>query len=350
MPIADLPPGEWTPLLIGDLWPSALSLESASIGSTSRGKQASQFEHYTDVLMQIKVINIAPQEGVTAEDMRAIFDRGIANARHTAEINRVKSKSYADMYRTVSEFRSKLQTLAADGNNQINAVNLSQKPLPEKISEIVAIIAEVRGRAIADAAGCAGDINTAIQEVLTAQGIDQSAQAFAATQGIGPTAGPSASAQNLQNEVADKLNQLNNSAAGAASNLTSEPLSPNTPTATAPPGANPATPTTASPGAVPASPSSETPTATAPASATATTSSTPTPIGPPNPPTPADATSTSLASPKAPTATAPPPTAHHHHCTTATTDAVFIVHHSISVVYIAGCLLTGRGAISCIFM
>ena len=160
----DLPPGEWTPLLVGDQWPSSISLETVLKAAAARREMASTYEHYADLLTTIKESNIAPQEGTTAEDLRGEFNRSIANARHIANVNRVKSTSYLAVDRTVSELRSKLTSLAEDGNSRIDAVNTSKKPLPVKVAEILAILTETRAQALVAAGCCAGEISGAIRD------------------------------------------------------------------------------------------------------------------------------------------------------------------------------------------
>ena len=185
-----------------------MSLDATFSAAAAREKVATAYESYSDLLVVIKDRNIAPQEGITAENARGEFERSIINTRHIAEVNRVKSNSYAAVHRTVSEFRNKLRELAEGGNSRINEVNSSQNPLPAKVAEIIAIVMEIRGQAMVAAADCAGDINAAIREVLASQGFDMSPQGFATENGVVAGIAGATEPDQLRQQVEEKLGGL----------------------------------------------------------------------------------------------------------------------------------------------
>jgi hypothetical protein len=113
---------------------------------------ASSFETYSALLIETAIQNLAPQRGITAEESRAEFNRGVATARSIAEINRVKNKSYETVHRAVSNFQNSLRSLAAEGNGRIAKSESAAAALPDKIAEIIAIITEIRSRALLKAA------------------------------------------------------------------------------------------------------------------------------------------------------------------------------------------------------
>ncbi|MEI6253285.1 MAG: hypothetical protein WCP30_10800, partial [Mycobacteriaceae bacterium] len=209
MPIADLPPGEWTPLLIGDQWPSYSSLEAISAGASSRQILSSAFEDYSDLLLDIKHRNLDPQEGITAEDASGAFARGGTHSGQIAQSNAVKRGVYTTVHDKVVELRTGLRKLAAKGNDRINDVNRSERPLPDKIVEILEIVTTTREEAFVQTAGCAGYISDQIRMVLGAQGIDTSAQEFAAVRGVDPTKRVPTNTGELEAEIGRKLDQLN---------------------------------------------------------------------------------------------------------------------------------------------
>lgn len=90
MSVADLPPGQWTQLLIGDQWPAGPSLDALFANASSRQRMALAFERYADLMLTIKNEALASQEGITADDARVAFDQGISSARQIAELNRAK--------------------------------------------------------------------------------------------------------------------------------------------------------------------------------------------------------------------------------------------------------------------
>lgn len=207
--MTDLPSGDWTPLLIRDQWPNIDSLEALSSDSNSRHRLASSFEQYGDVLLATTTQNLGTQEGATADNVRISFGRGIANVRRIAEVSRTKGEAYASAHRSVSEFRSTLRELAADGNNRIDEVNRSKATLSEKVAKILNIVIEVRARAATQAARCLGDINVEMGSVLTIQGIEKSALRFASDNGIEASGGAPRSPDSLESQVAKQLQQLN---------------------------------------------------------------------------------------------------------------------------------------------
>ena len=169
----------------------------------------SGFEHYADLLRGISDQNLAPQEGTTAEDVRAVVRHGEIAARSIAESNRVKSASYEAARRGVVELRSSLRNLAANGNAAIDAVNRSEALVPVKLSRIEEIISSIRSLAAVKASSQAGEIYHLIQNVLNIQGIDQSARAFATDHRLGIAAVSPWEAEELKVEISNKLERLN---------------------------------------------------------------------------------------------------------------------------------------------
>lgn len=237
MSVIDLPPGDWTPILVGDQWPSSASLQSTMDCAEKRAALVSELDHYADVLVQIRHQSLAPQEGITAEEIRGEFDRGIAEAQRVAEVNRAKSKSYLAAHNTISEFRSKLGTLAAEGNSRIDAVNQSKQPLPEKVTAILTIVSEIKSRAAVHAATCAADISNAIQNVLTVQGINASPQTFADVNGV-PSIAVATNADELEDQIIRKLGmselKLSDVTPSRANTPTPAPAKPSQPIAAEP--------------------------------------------------------------------------------------------------------------------
>lgn len=164
------------------------------------------FERYADLMLTIKNEALASQEGITADDARVAFDQGISSARQIAELNRAKGDSYAAVHRAVAEFRSSLRELALQGNEAINSINQSRVPLQTKVSEITAVIAEIRAQATTQLASCSDDIRSATYAVLASQGIDQSPQLFASGQGTVATVGGGAPTD-LEAQIQEVLRQ-----------------------------------------------------------------------------------------------------------------------------------------------
>lgn len=210
MPVADLPPGEWTLLLIGDQWPTGASVSALSTGTINRRSLSTGFAEHLDRILTIKHQNIAPQQGVTAEDIRSTFDRGAAESNQIAHANDVKSNAYSSVHDSVAGLRSSLTKLAEDGNSEINNINSSGKPLPVKVAEILGVVTRTRDIAFSQASACVGHISDQIRAVLNAQGIDTTPQAFASAHGVsGMMRTPSDRAE-LERQITNKLEGTNN--------------------------------------------------------------------------------------------------------------------------------------------
>lgn len=205
MPLADLPPGVWTRLLIGDQWPSSRSLAVLSASRDARLRLSSQFERYGEHLRTISMISISSQAGVTAEEAQAAFQHGVVKAYEVAEDNTIKHDSYRTAIQSATEFRTTLADLAATGNRQIDQINISQMPIPEKVDKITQVISEIRSHAALEAAKHAGQIYSAIQAILTSRGLDNSATIFAADNGFGSTGGSPGDLNDLRDEIGRKL-------------------------------------------------------------------------------------------------------------------------------------------------
>ena len=204
MPI-DIPPGEWTAILIGDQWPSSNSLEAMFLGANARRNSASEFERYADFLASINTNGLAAQAGITAEDIRATFRVHEGHARDVASASSTKSESYAAVHRHVSELRGMLREFASEGNDRIETVNNLKIPISEKITAITEIVAEIRGRTFSKVAGCAGEIYSEIQKILSVQGIDIPPRAFAADSGIDSLTGSNTDTNHLREVISTKL-------------------------------------------------------------------------------------------------------------------------------------------------
>ena len=221
MSVEDLPPGEWTEILIGDHWPNHASVAAITSGVDARTKTALDFELYSSLLGKIKSSDLAHQEGVTAEHSRASFALGAINAEQIAHINGVKRDAYQAVQYGVVELRGVLHELASEGNAQIEEVNKSQKLLPQKISEILAIALEIRALAFQKSADCVGNIAHQVRTVLTAQGIGTSSKDFGAQLGAYMTTRRPNEAVELRNEISDKLVALERRFAEGAGTIAS---------------------------------------------------------------------------------------------------------------------------------
>ncbi|HQE15542.1 MAG TPA: DUF5631 domain-containing protein [Mycobacterium sp.] len=202
---ADLPPGEWSAILIGGYWPGRGALEVLAAAAAGRRLSETRFHGYADHLRSISQAELGGQEGVTADAARSLFARGEDRARATAERNATKRQSYESAQHRVTALRDELTQIAADGNAAIRRIQESTSPLAAKVSGIVEIIADTHTLARTKTAESAGNLLADVQHVLDAQGADVSARAFATTHGIEPAPPRPPALDSLTQQVTARL-------------------------------------------------------------------------------------------------------------------------------------------------
>lgn len=184
MQMIDSSLGPWTVLLIGHQWPGSESLAAMAAAAATRKTSSGALERYADSLRSVITGPLADQEGLTAEDARDAFSAGERHALALAEKNLTKGNSYESANRYVSEFRSELAEIAADGDAQIKQVLNSGDPAPIKFNKLVEIVVEAQSRANAKAAAYSDNLFAAVQKVLDHEGIPTSAREFAKANGF----------------------------------------------------------------------------------------------------------------------------------------------------------------------
>jgi len=182
--MSDLPPGQWSPLLVGLYWPSADSVMSAINAARNRGMVQLFFDDFASQLLGIRTGSLAPMEGVTADAVRELFEQGEKHATAVSDKNGAKQKAFSDTADALNSLRSALSQIAAEGNSKIDEINQSKKNIVQKVAEIVQVISEKQADAANKSTQFGGAITKAISDVLTAEGDPRSAQQFAADSGF----------------------------------------------------------------------------------------------------------------------------------------------------------------------
>lgn len=182
--MADLPPGEWSPLLVGHQWPTPAALTALAAAADCRAAVHTTQDGYADVLQTIRAEQLGIQEGATAEAARSRFRGGEETARGIAAKNLLKRESYMAAHRAVSELRSDLEAIAEHGNAAIRRVIHSTDPPAAQVSAIAAIVADAQQQANTRAAGRCADVLAAAQAVLSAEPAGHSVRQFALLNGV----------------------------------------------------------------------------------------------------------------------------------------------------------------------
>ena len=182
--MADLPSGEWSQLLIGHQWPDSAALSILSVAATKRAGLGSSYDGYADVLNSARTGTLATQEGLTADRTHHLFRLGELRARDIAARNLTKQRSYTSAHQWVTDLRTDLESIAANGNSAIRRILDSDDPAPVKISALVLAVTEAQQHANTRAAACCANVCDAIQMIVTAGEADTSARALARSHGV----------------------------------------------------------------------------------------------------------------------------------------------------------------------
>lgn len=182
--MSDLPPGEWSELLVGHQWPGVDSLATLTSAATSRGSISNEFSSYADTLQSIRNETLAHQEGITAEDARHAFQTGETSARAVSERNSAAQTSYDSAHRSTQYLRTQLSEIARDGNAAIEDIQRSKDPLPIKLGKIVDVVSDAQTQANIRAAACSDRLFADIQQILDSEDLGASARQFAKTNGV----------------------------------------------------------------------------------------------------------------------------------------------------------------------
>lgn len=182
--MSDLPPGRYSQILVGHVWPSGSNLATVANASADCGNVAAAYQDLRDRLCQARFGPLADQVGLTADDVHDAFRRGEDHAHSIAEKNEIKRAAFDSAHNAVRELRAELTCIAADGDSRIRHIEGGKDSPVAKLDELVDVVLDCQSRASAKAAMYGQDILDAVQKVLDAEGIDQSARLFAAAQGI----------------------------------------------------------------------------------------------------------------------------------------------------------------------
>jgi hypothetical protein len=182
--MSDFPPGRYSRILVGHVWPSGSNLAAVVNASTECANVAAAYQDLQDRLCQARFGPLAGQVGVTADDVHDAFRRGEDHARSIVEKNETKRAAFESAHSAVSELRAELTTIARDGDNRIRRIEGGEDSAAAKLDMLVEVVLDCQTRANVKAALYSQGILDAVQKILDAEGIDQSARRFAADHGI----------------------------------------------------------------------------------------------------------------------------------------------------------------------
>ncbi|MCA2318110.1 DUF5631 domain-containing protein [Mycobacterium intracellulare] len=178
----DLPPGTWTAALIGPWWPAPSTALRA--GAQYWSEACAEQQLYSQSLRGQWTLFAAHNQGHTADDLIDRFQRGEKFHLDLAEKYQAKASAFNSAADATDYARSRLSDIATTGNNEINNILASNKPLPAKLAEIQA----VQMRCNADAGNASRDsvdkMMAATQKILDLDGVGGDARSWARAHGF----------------------------------------------------------------------------------------------------------------------------------------------------------------------
>ncbi len=180
--MTDLPPGNYSWILVGQYWPSGTTVTVTANAAQNRSAIQILFDDYVNVLRATRTGPLTTMRGVTADTTHSAFKDGETHSGEVVDRNGVKQKAFSDATNAMSGLRSDLAQIAADGNQSIDSILQSKNP--DKLSKVVEVIAQKNREAAHKASQYGDKILAGIQDVLAAEGDPRTPQQFARDNGI----------------------------------------------------------------------------------------------------------------------------------------------------------------------
>ncbi|WP_205873288.1 DUF5631 domain-containing protein [Mycobacterium camsae] len=183
--------------------------------------------NFADLLHNAQLSSLADQRGITIDDLHQSFQSGERQALQLSQKNNVKRRAYDTAYENILNLRNDLTALADEGNRAIEEVAHSEVPEQLKVAQISSLIQHYRALASLAAAKYGSNIIDAMQEILTAEGLGQSAREFARGKGVDipELFRRRYSSEKLESEVSTRLREPSD-IAGIPDNQSTKPNSP----------------------------------------------------------------------------------------------------------------------------
>ncbi len=179
---ADFPPGKWTAALIGPWWPAP---STTLRGAAQHWNQAcAQQQQYSQDLRNEWTRIAGHNQGHTAEDLIARYQQGEKFHLDLAEKYQIKAAAFNSGAEAIDYLRSRLADIANTGNNEIDEILASKKPIPEQLAEIQAVQARCNADAANASRTAVDKIMAATQKILDAEGGGGDARTWAREHGF----------------------------------------------------------------------------------------------------------------------------------------------------------------------
>lgn len=185
---ADLPAGKYTASLVGAWWPQPSTALKAGAAHW-RLLQEQQEQYARDLRNQWTQLG-SRNQGHTVDDLVTRLQKGEKYHLDLAEKYKAKASSFEKGADAIDNLREGLRGIADDYNQRISNVENSKGSAAIKAAEIEKLIAEANGFASYKSGSAVATIVDATQQILTAEGIEMSAQQFLDSHGSDPGTQP----------------------------------------------------------------------------------------------------------------------------------------------------------------
>nr|WP_082945351.1 DUF5631 domain-containing protein [Mycobacterium sp. E2733] len=178
----DLPPGKWTPALIGPWWPAPSTGLRAGVQHWSQACAEQQL--FSQDLRNQWTVIAAHNQGHTADDLISRYQEGEKFHLDLAEKYQAKAGAFNSGADSVDYLRSRLADIANTGNKEIDQILASKKPLQEKVAEVQAVQLRCNGDAANASMTAVDKLLMATQKILDAEGVGGDARTWARERGF----------------------------------------------------------------------------------------------------------------------------------------------------------------------
>lgn len=172
--MTDLPPGEWSLLLVGAWWPAPPNEPTA--GKTYWSDHADVKKREAEHVQHHRTQFGSRNHGHTAEDMLERFRIGKERLLDAEEHCRAKSSASRDVADAVIELRGRLTGIASAGNKTIRDILAKNEPEAVKLPQVVDAIKTANDEASAAGLAANNAIIDATQRMFTKIGVDGGAR------------------------------------------------------------------------------------------------------------------------------------------------------------------------------
>lgn len=139
---------------------------------------------FSEALRNQWAVIAAHNQGHTADDLISRYQQGEKFHLDLAEKYQAKASAFDSGADAIDYLRSRLSDIANTGNQEIDQILASKKPLPEQVAEVQAVQLRCNGDAANASLNTGDKLMTATQKILDAEGVGGDARTWARENGF----------------------------------------------------------------------------------------------------------------------------------------------------------------------